>query len=199
MTELGVEVICANTPQAKGRVERSFHTHQDRLVKELRLAGISDKERANQFLWTTYLPAHDAKFAVPPANTTNAHRPLLAIHRLNEILSVRAPRVLANDFTLRCQNKFFQLLADQPVRIRPKHTILVETRLDGSTHLRFKDHYLRFQSIAKKPPAPIPLPKEIKELLARPKLPYRPPASHPWVRYSAFGNPSNRNRHLVRV
>jgi hypothetical protein len=196
MTELGVEVICANSPQAKGRVERSFHTHQDRLVKELRLAGISDKKAANHFLWNTYLPAHDAKFAVAPANTTNAHRPLLKTHRLHEILSVRAPRVLANDYTLRCQNQFFQLLPDQPLRIRPKNTILVEARLDGSVHLKFKDRYLNFKSITKKPKPPTPLPKEIKELLAKPRTPYRPPATHPWVRYSFS---PNRNRNLVRV
>jgi len=199
MTELGIGVICAHSPQAKGRVERSFNTHQDRLVKELRLAGISDKESANQFLWKTYLPAHDARFAVSPANTTDAHRPLLRTHRLNEILSVRMPRVLANDYTLCCQKRFFQVLADQPLRVRPKNTILVETRLDGSTHLRFKGHYLNFQTIAKKPTPSKPLPRVLKELLTKPKNVYRPPNSHPWVRYSAIGNPKNRNRHLVRV
>jgi len=198
MTELGIEVICANSPQAKGRVERSFNTHQDRLVKELRLAGISDKENANQFLWKTYLPAHDAKFAVPPVNTTQAHRPLLKTHRLDEILSIRTPRVLANDYTLSCQKRFFQLLADQPIRIRPKNIILVEIRLDGSTHLRFKGLYLNFKAITKRP-APQLLPKVIKGLPTKPTLPYRPPNSHPWVRYSAIGNPNNRNRHLVRV
>jgi len=199
MTELGIEVICANSPQAKGRVERSFNTHQDRLVKELRLAGISDKQSANQFLRKTYLPAHDARFAVPPANTTDAHRPLLRTHRLDEILSIRMPRVLANDYTLSCQKRFFQILADQPIRIRPKNTLLVETRLDGSIHLRFKAHYLKFKAIDKKPTPPQPLPRAIKELLAKPKTLYRPPASHPWVRYSAFGNPNNRNKHLIRV
>lgn len=199
MTELGIDVICANSPQAKGRVERSFNTHQDRLVKELRLAGISNQQEANQFLWKTYLPAHDARFAVPPANTTDAHRPLLRTHRLDEILSVRTPRVLANDYTLSCQKRFFQLLADQPIRIRPKNTILVETRLDGSTHLRFKDRYLNFIPIDKKPFKPLALPKPVKTLLTSPQVPYRPPNSHPWVRYSAIGNPNNRNRHLVRV
>src|ERR1035438_4408219 len=65
MSELGIEVICANTPQAKGRVERSFGTHQDRLVKELRLEGINDQAGANQYLWTTYIPNHNARFTVP--------------------------------------------------------------------------------------------------------------------------------------
>ena len=67
MSELGVEVILAQSPQAKGRVERGFGTHQDRLVKELRLAGISTLEQANQFLWKVYIPEHNRRFAVDPA------------------------------------------------------------------------------------------------------------------------------------
>lgn len=199
MAELGIEVICANTPQAKGRVERSFGTHQDRLVKELRLAGISDKEKANQFLWSTYLPAHDARFAVPPANTTDAHRPLLKTHRLEEILSVRTERILANDYTLRFQNQFFQVLPDQPLRVRPKAKIFIEIRLDESIHLRFRDEYLNFKRIDKKPLPISPRPKAVKPPAARPGTPYRPPATHPWVRYPACGNSKNLNRNLIRV
>ena len=180
MTELGIEVICAHSPQAKGRVERSFGTHQDRLVKELRLAGISDKAAANQFLWNIYLPGHDAQFAVSPASTVNAHRPLLKTHRLPEILSLRLPRVLANDYTVSFQKRFFQVLADPPLRVRPKNVILVETRLDGSTHLRFKDHYLHFKAIAKRPYCPLALPDHGRPSLAQPAPPYRPSLSHPW-------------------
>ena len=183
MSELGIEVICAGSPQAKGRVERSFGTHQDRLVKELRLAGICDKERANPFLWNSYIPAHNAKFAVPPVNTTDAHRPLLKTHRLEEILSVRTERTLGHDYTLRFRNQFFQVLPDQPVRVRPEAKLWVEIRLDGSTHLRFKDHYLNFKIIPKKPFPRPSLPKEIKQLLVKPKTPYRPPVTHPWRNY----------------
>jgi hypothetical protein len=199
MNELAIQVLPANSPQAKGRVERSFGTHQDRLVKELRLAGISDKKAANQFLWNTYLPTHDARFAVPPANTLNAHRPLLKTHRLEETLSVRAPRVLANDYTLRCQNRFFQILPDPSVRVRPKNTILVETRLDGSIHLRFKERYLKFKPIPKKPLHPLALPKPRLMTLNRPIIPYKPAPTHPWLRGPSFGNPKNWNRNLVRV
>lgn len=148
MRELGVEMITANSPQAKGRVERGHGTHQDRLVKELRLAGISTVEQANPFLREVYFPVHNTRFAVAPANATNVHRPLLKLHRLHEILSLRAPRVLARDFTLHYQNRIFQLLADQPCRVRPGADIDVETRLDGSTHLRFKDRYLNFKPLA---------------------------------------------------
>ena len=80
MQELGITVIPAHSPQAKGRVERSFDTHQDRLVKELRLAGISDVASANRFLHTRYFPAHNTRYAVAPANPTNAHRPLRRTH-----------------------------------------------------------------------------------------------------------------------
>ena len=179
MTELGIEVICAHSPQAKGRVERSFGTHQDRLVKELRLAGISDQKNANLFLETIYIPAHNAKFAVPPANTTDAHRPLLKTQVLDHTLSLRAPRVLSHDFTLCYQKRFFQLLPDQPVRLRPKQTILVETRLDGSLHLRVNNDYLHFKLIFKRRPAGLrPLPATT--LTTKPAASHRPAPTHPW-------------------
>jgi hypothetical protein len=147
MTELGIGVITANSAQAKGRVERSHGTHQDRLVKELRLAGISTPEKANPFLRDVYFPKHNARFAVAPANPTDVHRPLLRATRLHEILSLRSPRVLAKDFTLRYKHLCFQVLADQPCRVRPGADIDVETRLDRSTHLRFKGRYLNFKPI----------------------------------------------------
>lgn len=151
MAELGVGVIPANSPQAKGRVERGFRTHQDRLVKELRLASISTMEAGNVFLRDVYIDDHNARYAVEPASSTNAHRPLLAGHRLNEILSQRTERSVANDYTVRFQHRFFQLTAAQPVRVRPKDTIEVEIRLDGTTHLRAKGSYLHFKPIAKQP------------------------------------------------
>ena len=162
MRELNVQMIFALSPQAKGRVERGFHTHQDRLVKELRLAGISTIPEANAFLQKIYFPDHNARCAVAPANVTDAHRPLLASHRLDEILSLRLPRVIANDFTLRFQNRFFQLCPDQPLRLRPKDTVLVETRLDGSTHIRFKGRSLRFNALPSRQHRPC-LPKPFQK------------------------------------
>jgi hypothetical protein len=179
MTELNIEVIPANSPQAKGRVERGFKTHQDRLVKELRLAGISTVEAANPFLRQLYIPDHNARCAVPPANPTDAHRPLLDSHRLDEILSLRTERVLANDFTLRFHNRFFQIAEEHPVRVRPKDTILVEVRLDSSTHLRFKEHYLNFKPIPKRHYRAFYADKK-PPVVAVKARPYRPPPSHPW-------------------
>lgn len=155
MKELNIEVILANSPQAKGRVERSFDTHQDRLVKELRLAGINDMAAGNIFLKTVYIDDHNSRFAVNPASPTDAHRPLLADHRLDRILSLRTERTIANDFTVRFQKRFFQLSEDQPVRINPKDKVEFEIRLDGTTHLRAKGSYLRFKPIEKRPYRPL--------------------------------------------
>jgi hypothetical protein len=179
MKELGIEVLTAHSPQAKGRVERGFHTHQDRLVKELRLAGISTMEAANRFLQEVYIPDHNARCAVAPANHTNAHRPLLSSHRIEEILSIRTERVVTNDFTLRFHNQFLQITENQPVRVRPKDTVLVEIRLDGSTHLRFKEHYLNFKPIAK-PPYKAFYANKKPPVVAVKARPYKPPPSHPW-------------------
>ncbi len=184
MEELNIEVIPANSPQAKGRVERGFGTHQDRLVKELRLAGISTMQAANTFLWEVYILDHNARCAVEPANRTDAHRPLLKCHRLEEILSLRTERTVFNDFTVRFQNQFFQVLPDQPVHARPKSKVLVEIRLDQSTHLRFKDQYLNFKPIAKRPHAPFcAARKQLQPMPERPKS-CKPGKHHPWRNFT---------------
>lgn len=180
MSELDIQVICADTPQAKGRVERSFDTHQDRLVKELRLAGISTQEAANRFLWDVYLPAHNERFPIAPVSDVDAHRPLRSLaNHLDEILSIQTERQLANDFTLRFQNKFFQVLPHKPLRIRPKNKVLFEFRLDGSTHLRFKGTYLPFKAIPK-PPVKPRVPVEVRAFLKPDRVPHRHAPTHPW-------------------
>lgn len=180
MAELGIEVITAHSPQAKGRVERLFGTLQDRLVKELRLENISTIAKANQFLWDQFLAEYNERFAVSARSEVDGHRPILKSQRLNEILSIRSERTLMNDFTLRYQNQYFQLSAEQPVRLSPQDKVVVETRLNGTMHLRFKDRYLNFQQIqpadravavALKAKRPVKVSKR-----------YTPPPSHPWRR-----------------
>ena len=180
MGELGIGMIFAHSPQAKGRVERGFRTHQDRLVKELRLAGISTKEAANRFLWTQYIPGHNKRYAVEPANPTDAHRPLLKTHSLDEILSVRYERTVANDYTVRYQNQYFQILADQVVRVRPKDKVSVEERLDRSTHLRFRKKELSFKALSQRPYKPYYSLRTRSTAVPVPSGPYLPPYSHPW-------------------
>lgn len=154
MAELGVEVIWAHSPQAKGRVERGFETHQDRLVKELRLAGISTMAAANEFLRKTYVAGHNARFAVAPREAGDTHRPLRASHRLDEILSLRETRGVGNDFTVRFESKWLQLLADGVLGLKPKDKVEVERRLDGLLHVRAKGRYVPFKTLAKPPYRP---------------------------------------------
>jgi transposase len=110
MRELDIELICAHSPQAKGRVERSFGTAQDRWVKELRLAGVTDCVAANAIL-ERLLPGHNRRFSKPARQQGDAHRPLGPGHDLEAILSIQEERVVANDYTIRFRNRFYQLLS----------------------------------------------------------------------------------------
>lgn len=154
MGELGVEVIWAHSPQAKGRVERSFKTHQDRLVKELRLAGISDMVSANEFLEAVYIRGHNESYAVAPADAADAHRPLRASHDLDEILSERHERVVGGDFTVRFETRWLQVLSGGARLVKPKDKVEVERRLDGSLHVRSKGCYVPFKELGKRPYRP---------------------------------------------
>jgi hypothetical protein len=149
MEELNIEVIFANSPQAKGRVERSFKTHQDRLVKELRIRNISDQDTANRFLEEIYLPDCNRRFSVLPLSERDAHRKLQKNQCLQQILSIRSQRTLFNDYTIRFQNRFFQIQHQPGLCIRPKQKVHVEVRLDSSLHIRFNGRYLKFVQIAK--------------------------------------------------
>ena len=188
MNELGIEMIFAQSPQAKGRVERSFNTHQDRLVKELRLANISNLKAANVFLSNIYIPKHNARFAIAPARSLNAHKPLLRSHKLDEILSFQTKRTLANDFTLRFQNLYLQLLQHQKVRLRPKINIIVQNRLDGSIHLLFKNQYLNYKPLPQRPYKPFyATNSSLLKGSSKPSKPHIPPKNHPWRRYPVSG------------
>lgn len=151
MQQLSIEMTFAHSPQAKGRVERNFRTHQDRLVKEMRLRGICDVSPANRYLWTEYLPQHNERYAVEPAEPGDTHRPLLACQDLDVILALQTPRIVQNDFTIQYQRHFFQLLDEQPVRVLPKDRILVVEGLDGRVRLAFKGRYLKAQQLTHRP------------------------------------------------
>jgi len=185
MTELGINMIFADSPQAKGRVERGFKTHQDRLVKELRLAGISDIAQANKFLDEIYMPKYNSRFAVAPASPVNAHRALLKTHNLEGALCIKTVRTLACDYTLRYKNQFLQITAEQEVRIRPGNKVLIEERLDTSLHLMFKGKYLRFKAIDKRPyRGYYAANKSVLRAMEKPSVGTSVPGKdHPWRRF----------------
>ena len=150
MKDLGIQMIFANSPQAKGRVERSFKTLQDRLVKELRLRGISTIPKANRYLIDEYLPEFNARFAVRPTSLADAHRPLLSSQDIEAILSFRTPRTVFNDYTVRFKNRFFQL-ADSRLRLRPRAKVEVEIRLNSSINIRFNGNICSFAKSKNQP------------------------------------------------
>ena len=150
MEELNIELICADSPQAKGRVERAFGIDQDRLVKEMRLEGISNMEDGNKFLKEYYIPNRNKKFGVKPLNPTSAFRPLLPEHNLTSIFSSRTNRKVLNDYTIRYKNKWFQITKEQKKRVFTKSKVEVEERLDGSIHLLYKGIYLKYKEITKR-------------------------------------------------
>lgn len=121
MDNLNIEFIFANSPQAKGRVENLFGTLQDRLIKEMRLAGIRTKEEGTRFFREVYLPKHNAKFAVSAREKANLHRPLLATDDLNKILTIQSTRIVSKDLIVRYKNSRYQLTPENGYRYTLRH------------------------------------------------------------------------------
>ena len=145
LSELDVELIRAHSPQAKGRVERMFGTAQDRWVKELRLAGVRTIEQANALL-EQLVPEYNRRFTREARQPNDAHRRLGPSHRLEAILSIQAERVVSNDYTIRFENRFYQLL--KPVYAGERGgRVVIEQRLDGSMRIRFRGHYLNHREV----------------------------------------------------
>lgn len=179
LQELGIGWIAAHSPQAKGRVERSFQTAQDRLVKGLRVAGASTLEEANRYLESEYLPEWESKFTVIAACADDAHRPLGKQHDLSAILSEVEQRVITNDYTFRHDNKILQIL---PGDVRPRMrgaSLRVETRGNGDIAARFEDHYVQLKECL---PAPKTLAGAGRKTAAKSDAPAKSkPAKSKWM------------------
>jgi transposase len=146
LKELGVELIYANSAPAKGRVERSFQTHQDRLVKQMRLEGINNIEDANKFLHSYYIPKHNCKFAVQAKNKADLHRPVPKTINLDRIFCIKNKAALHNDFTVQYKNRFYQVTE----AIRTKE-VTVEESFTGIVSLYHNYKKLKAKIIAKRP------------------------------------------------
>lgn len=173
LDELDIRLIWARSPQAKGRVERLFETLQDRLVKELRLRGISDIKTANEFLKDEYIEKHNDKFSVAPKSETDLHRPLKG-YDLDEIFCLKEERNINCDMTVRYKTNWYQLLRKQPTLIFPKNTIEVWENLNHEISFHIRKCKLNAVKLEQKP-------IKIKEILeVREKTIWIPPANHPW-------------------
>ena len=169
LKELGVEVIHALSPQAKGRVERLFGVLQDRLVKEMRLRGITTKDAANELL-KKYLPCYNKKFKVCPANEADAHVRLPEDVNLDQYLCIKTGRSIRNDNTLAHDGRLYQI--DEP---RGKK-VVVEEKIDGSIHIMSKGTALRYHEIAERPKKE----KDAQEDQRIYNRPQKPSKDHPW-------------------
>jgi hypothetical protein len=143
---LGIEVIPANSPQAKGRVERNHGVDQDRLVKALRLEGISAIADANRFLRETYLPVMNDKFSRPAKSADDAHVNPGKV-TLDDILCMEFDRRISKDFIIRFQTRLFQILKTNKPLPRTEDKVLVRIRLDNSIHIMWKDRPLLVKEI----------------------------------------------------
>lgn len=176
---LGIVIIAAGSPQAKGRIERAHGTHQDRLVKKMRLLGIGDYAAANAYLEASYWAEHNARYAVAPRSPTDYHRPLPRGMKLDEVFSLHTQRRVSEDWVVSYRNRLLQIAAGQGVR--PRQTVIVEEQRSGHLRLLVREKELRWVEIATRPPKP---PKPLP--LARPNR-HRPlPANHPWRRMMAY-------------
>jgi hypothetical protein len=150
LRELGIELIRAPSPQAKGRVERSFGTAQDRVVKEMRLAKVKTLVAANALLDGGLLDKHNRMFSVPPRQAGDAHRAVGTGFNVAAILSLQQQRTVTNDYTVRFENRTYQL--DRPIYPGARGgKVVIEVRLEGSMAIRFGKHYLKYHEIVAEP------------------------------------------------
>ena len=166
-------MIYADSPQAKGRIERLFRTFQNRLIKEMRLKGIRSTEEANRFL-IHYLPTYARRFAVQPANDTDLHRSVRkGVDHLDAVFCVKTIRVLRNNFTVAYNSRLYQV--EDNVNAEK---VTVEERANGSLHISYRNMDLKFKEITTRP----------KRQPQVPKGPYIPPRTAAWRRFRLPGS-----------
>ena len=181
MNELGVEIICANSPEAKGRIERLFGTLQDRMVKEMRLCDMKECGEANLYIYERYIPDHDRRFSVPAKNPNDVHRLLTddLKKRLPSIFSVQSRRKVNNDYTIQFKTSWFQLKDTQKTAVYKRDEVIVEERLDESIHIRFKGVYLEYHVLPERPKR-----MKVQVVAITTERPTRPvPKDHPWRKF----------------
>jgi transposase len=188
MNELGIEIICANTPQAKGRVERANKTLQDRLTKELRLHNISTPEEANLWL-PEFMEDYNNRFATTPRSNLDFHTPLTTSDNLDHILCRKETRLLSKNLTFLYHKTIYQIHVDRPtyamrntvvtVLEKPNHEVIVLFR---NQPINF-DVYYQQQKQAEVVPS-----KSIDQAMLNASKAHTPPPDHPWRKFNLKSN-----------
>jgi transposase len=180
---LGIRIIPASSPQAKGRVERGHGTHQDRLVKKLRRRGIRDYDAANGFLATHYVADHNARFARAAASAEDFHTPVPAGVDLDQVFRLETTRSLSHDWVVRHDNRLLQV--ERTGRYYPpsRSTVLVCEYEDGHLELWYRGQPLRWTEITGTVRGPVPVVARPAAEVQRHHRPrWHPPRQHPWRR-----------------
>ncbi len=180
MKQLGVAIVPAYSPQAKGRVERRNGFFQDRLIKEMRLAGCTDLASANVFLEQIFLPDINRRFCWVPAHPADLHRPIPPGIRLAEVLSWEESRVLTHDWTIAWRGRWFQILRANPVLPAPGRRILVRQLRSGKIQLLYQGQKLRWRELPERPKS-VRAAKERRRSRAGGSS--VPTTDHPWRRF----------------
>lgn len=174
MKELGVELILAHSPQAKGRVERRNALFQDRLVKEMRLRNIRDMQQANTFLEGVFLADLNRRYAVKASKDQDLHRPVAAGLVLEEILCVQDKRVVGNDWCVRWNNRWLQIDASHAALNLPGRKVLVKHLADGKLIVEHEGKRLIVQELPARPQ-----PQRARKVIVNNRT-WKPAANHPW-------------------
>ena len=190
MRQLGIKIICANTPQAKGRVERMNLTLQDRLVKELRLHNISDIDRANAFI-PTFIAAFNRKFAVQPKSSYDAHLPLqFSRQEVDHIFSLHHTRTISKNLTLQYNKVIYQIQTRRPSYALRKAQVTVCENIHGRVSIAYKGKLLDYSIFNKQARQAEVVPsKQLNSHVE--KKAYRPAPNHPWRNYGNRLNGKN--------
>jgi len=173
--KLGIELIGANSAQAKGRVERGHGTHQDRLIKKMRLKKISSYEAANAFLADGYLAQHNAKYAVAAREKADYHLRVPPRLDLDQVFCLEEERIVSPDWVVQYGQRWLQIEREgQKVRVERGATVMVREHRDGTLSLWLNRTRLRWHEMAERPRKAVPLPK--RHVVVR----WSPAPEHPW-------------------
>lgn len=184
LSELNITAIFANSPQAKGRVEKVNGTLQDRLVKEMRLRGICSIEEGNVYL-PQFMDFYNSKFAVCAKDPKDAHRPLLESEKLEDILLTKSTRTLSKNLEFSYKSKVYQLQIKRPTYSMRFAKIVVFEDWDGHIRVYYKGQKLDFRVTQSLPSTKIADSKEIyQEVEEVVRKPWKPAKDHPWRNYN---------------
>lgn len=192
MNDLGIEIICANTPQAKGRVERANKTLQDRLTKELRLHNISTPEEANQWL-PEFMEDYNNRFATTPRSDANFHLPLSKTDNLDLILCRKETRTLSKNLTFQYHKTIYQIHVDRPTYAMRNTTVTVLEKPDHEVIVLYNNRSINFDVYYQQQKQAEVVPsKSIDHAMINASKAHTPPPDHPWRKFNLKSNASSK-------